>query len=260
MSSPFPGMDPFIEMEEWPDFRGAMIFAFRAQLAPQLRPRYVVRAETRVYLERSHAEGQQFPPDVQIAKASERRGSGRVTTSPQMAVLEPELFDIPLPEEHREHFLVIRDRDQREVVTVIEVLSPVNKRRGSDGYREYYAKREDLLCHHVHLIELDLLRGGSRPVTIQPLPAATDYCALVHRLELRPKAQVLQWTIRDRLPQLRVPLAQGDPDVTLDLQQAFAAAYEGGEYDVTIDYAAKLRPQLRKSDAAWMKQLLASRH
>jgi len=259
MSSPFPGMDPFIEMEEWSDFHGAMIFAFRAQLAPQLRPRYVVRAETRVYLERSFPEGQQFQPDVRIVKSGEaRRGSERVTSSSQAAVLEPELFDIPLPEEHREHFLVIRDRDRREVVTVIEVLSPANKRRGGDGYREYCAKREELLCRHVHLIELDLLRGGSRPATIQPLSGATDYCAFIHRLELRPKAQVLQWTVRDRLPELRIPLAEGDADVKLVLQKAFEVAYEGGEYDVTIDYHSKPKPPLRKGDATWIKQLLAA--
>jgi hypothetical protein len=256
MPSPFPGMDPFIEMEEWSDFHGAMIFAFRAQLAPKLRPKYVVRAETRVYLERSYQEAQQFQPDVRIAKSG-RKTRHSETGSPRAAVAELELFDIPMPEEFQEHYLVIRDRDRREVVTVIEVLSPANKRTGSDGHREYNAKRDELLCRHVHLVEVDLLRGGTRPASIQSLSPATDYCVFIHRVELRPKAQVLQWTMRDALPEVRIPLSHGDPDVFLDMQAAFAEAFEGGEYDVTIDYGARLQPPLRKGDLLFLKQLLA---
>lgn len=259
MPSPFPGMDPFIEMEEWSDFHGAMIFAFRGQLAPQLRPKYVVRAETRVYLERSFLEPQSFQPDVRIIRSAKNGKRASTAARGQAAVLEPELFDIPMPEELREHFLIIRDRDRREVVTVIEVLSPANKRRGSEGFREYYAKRDELLTKHVHLIELDLLRGGIRPASVQPLAPTTDYCAFTHRVELRPKAQVLQWTVRESLPLLPIPLGHGDSDAVLNLQEAFASAYEGGEYDVTIDYAAKLVPPLRKTDGPWLKQLLAQR-
>jgi hypothetical protein len=257
MPSPFPGMDPFLELEEWSDFHGAMIFAFRGQLAPQLRPRYIVRAETRVYLERPFEQAKEFQPDLRIVKSS--KGVKRATEGSRSssAVLEPELFDIPVPEEYREHYLVIRDRHQREVITVIEVLSPANKRPGSAGFRKYYAKRDELLTQPVHLMEIDLLRGGRRPATVQPLAASTDYCTFTHRLELRPKAQVVQWTIRDPLPAVPVPLAKGDADVQLDLQAAFRVAYEGGEYDVTIDYAARLKPPLRKSDAAWLRQLLA---
>jgi len=260
MPSPFPGMDPFIEMEEWSDFHGAMIFACRSLLAPQLRPRYVVRAEARVYLERACQESRPLQPDVSIAEARrESRSPKARRTAAQTTVLEPELFDIPVPEEQREHFLVIRDRARREVVTVIEFLSPANKRPGGDGYREYYAKRAELLSRHVHLVEIDLLRAGRRLTSVQSLSPATDYCAFIHRHEIRPKAQVLQWTIRDRLPAIQVPLATGEADVRLDLQAAFETAYEGGEYDVTIDYGARLKPLLARSDAAWLKERLKRR-
>ena len=68
-----------------------------------------------------------------------------------------------MPEEHREHYLVLRDRGKNELVTVIEVLSPTNKLPGSDGNKEYTQKRERLLNSHVNFIEIDLLRGGQRP-------------------------------------------------------------------------------------------------
>jgi hypothetical protein len=209
-------------------------------------------------LERAFAETAQFQPDVRIVKSG-RPGRRVGTIASQAAVLEPELFDIPMPQEHQERYLVIRDRDRREVVTVIEVLSPANKRPGSDGYREYYAKRDELLCRRVNLIEVDLLRAGSRLAAVQSLSPGSDYCIFTHRVALRPKAQVLQWTVRDPLPAIRVPLAANDPDVELDLQKAFAVAFEGGEYDVTIDYGSRLKPPLRKNDIAWMKQLLADR-
>ena len=62
----------------------------------------------------------------------------------------------------REIFLTLRDRASNEVVTVIEVLSPSNKRPGSDGRKEYLEKRNQVLMSTAHLIELDLLRGGER--------------------------------------------------------------------------------------------------
>lgn len=40
-----------------------------------------------------------------------------------------------MPEERRESFLTLRDRQTMEVVTVIELFSPANKRPGGDGRR-----------------------------------------------------------------------------------------------------------------------------
>ena len=62
-------------------------------------------------------------------------------------------------------YVEIRDRRDRELVTVIELLSPANKYMGLDR-GQYLAKRVELLNGPVHLVEIDLLRGGP------PLPAA----------------------------------------------------------------------------------------
>ena len=43
MLSPFPGMDPFIENQEWEDFHLEFLAAIRASLSRRVRPRYVVR-------------------------------------------------------------------------------------------------------------------------------------------------------------------------------------------------------------------------
>ena len=52
MPSPFPGMDPFIEDQEWEDFHSTFNTVLRESLAPGVEPRYIVRVERRVYVER----------------------------------------------------------------------------------------------------------------------------------------------------------------------------------------------------------------
>lgn len=45
MPSPFPGMDPYLEGEEWVSFHAKFAVEIARQLSPKLRPRYVARAE-----------------------------------------------------------------------------------------------------------------------------------------------------------------------------------------------------------------------
>ena len=59
MPSPFPGMDPFLEFQEWEDFHATFNTVIRELLAPRLEPRYVVRVERRVYVE---SAGDGAPP------------------------------------------------------------------------------------------------------------------------------------------------------------------------------------------------------
>lgn len=258
MPSPFPGMDPFLEAQEWEDFHTRMITLVSDELAPHVRPRYVVRVERRVYLEHvpeepSHAAR----PDVLVLQRV-RGQNAPATVAVTTAALEPPFVEamLPVPEERREAFLTIRDRGTMEVVTVIELLSPTNKRMGSDGHREYLAKRISVLCSSAHLVELDLLRGGQRLPTLAPLPTA-DYYAVVSREHRRPWARIYHWTLRDRLPQIPIPLAGEDADVTLDLQTAFDAAYDRAGYDLSLDYTAPLQPPLTDANAAWVRAVLA---
>ena len=50
MPSPFPGVDPYIEGEEWEDFHLLFVAELRRQLTPRLRPKYLVRGEEYVYV------------------------------------------------------------------------------------------------------------------------------------------------------------------------------------------------------------------
>src|SRR5947208_5462061 len=100
---------------------------------------------------------------------------------PSAAILEaPARVRLPAVDRERLSFIEIRDRDGWQLVTVIELLSPANKYAGPDR-EQYLAKRAELLVSTVHLVEIDLLRGGRR-MPMEDVPEC-DYCVLVSRVE-----------------------------------------------------------------------------
>ena len=164
--------------------------------------------ERRVYVESPGDADLLFRrPDVSVLWTGETAG-GTAVAEPAIS-LEPFECELLMPEERRETYLLIRLQETMEVVTVLETLSPGNKRPGGDGQREYLKKRQQVLQRETHLVELDLLRGGARLPTRRPLPQA-DYYAVVSRSQRRPKVAVYAWTVRDRLPTVPVPLKPGD--------------------------------------------------
>ena len=256
MPSPFPGMDPFIEGLVWPDFHHEMIGALRHALTPRVRPRYVVRVEERVYVEHDlETLSNVIRPDLTVLERDEYRQDVSAGTATAVAV-EPVVLTVPVPQSETETFLTVRDRETMEVTTVIEVLSPGNKHPGSDGRREYLEKRESVLASRVHLVELDLLRGGQRLPTVEPLPLG-DYYAFLCRANRRRRADVYAWPLRHPLPPIPIPLAKGDPDVTIDLQSVFAAVYDRAGYDYSLDYRRPVRPPLSDEEATWTQEVVA---
>lgn len=258
MPSPFPGMDPYLEMLEWQDLHVRLINAISRQLTPLVRPKYLARIERRVYVERWFDEPGVYLPDVELVRSGQPRASKRTkSTSAATATLEPHVYEVPLPAERRESYVVIKDVERRRVVTVVELLSPTNKAPGSDGAKLYAQKRAELLQSSANLVEIDLLRKGKRPLTVQAIPDSTDYCVFVHKAPRRSRVEVYEWSIRDPLPTFPVPLADGDPDVPLNLQQAFEEVYDEAGYDIELPYGRSLQPPPRKSDATWVRSLLS---
>jgi hypothetical protein len=252
-------MDPFIEGQKWEDFHHEIISVVRESLVPRVRPRYEVSVEERVYVERqTNGRRGLIIPDVTVLGPESRETPSKeaVAAVPAVAVA-PVVLTLPMPEHKREAFLTIRERETMEVVTVIEVLSPDNKRPGADGRREYLRKRETVIESDAHLIELDLLRGGERLPTVETPPPA-DYYAFVSRANRRPKVEVYPWTLRQPLPTIPVPLASDDPDVLLDLQSIFNTVYDRAGYDYSLDYRRPIEPPLSETDVTWAQQLLGA--
>ena len=145
-----------------------------------------------------------------------------------MLTLEPVTIDLPVVEieEVRDLWIEIRHRPDRDLVTAIEILSPTNKQ--GEGYWQYQSKRRSLIRQNVHLVELDLLVRGQR-LPIGELPAG-DFFAFVSRADRRSKCEVYAWSVRNCLPNIRIPLRAPDPDVVLELSAIFAFGYDRGRY------------------------------
>jgi hypothetical protein len=249
-------MDPFLEGSMWSDFHHELISEIRHQLVPLLQPFFVPRVELRVYIERVDLPPKSIEPDVYVTPepAASARESARSQSA--VAVAEPYIVQLPEYEEVEEAYIAIYDGEQREVLTVIEVLSPGNKRPGSAGRRSYLEKREAVLKSWVNLVELDLLRGGERMPTETPLPPG-DYFALVRRAHVRSRAEVYPWWLRDSLPRIPVPLTREDADVVVDLAAAFATLYDRAGYDRAVRYDRPIEPPLAAEDAKWVADVFA---
>lgn len=258
MPPPFPGMDPFIEDQVWEDFHQGFIGELAAALVTRVRPRYVDRKELRIYVDRDNGSGRSIRGDAAILDPQPASDSSIEAPGTTTSTITPVLVSLPVPKERREPFLTIRDRESMEVVTVIELLSPANKRAGGDGRKEYLRKREEILLSDVNLVELDFLRGGQRLPTSDPLPDG-DYFAFVCRVSRRFQAEVFAWQLRDKLPEIPIPLAGEDRDIRIDLQAVFASTYDRAGYDYSLDYQYDVQPQLEPGLASWVRSVLEPR-
>jgi hypothetical protein len=172
-----------------------------------------------------------------------------------LAVAPPAPFELPLlaPVPVRVATVEIRDATNNQLITSIEILSPVNKR--GQGLSQYHQKRQSILAANVHLLEIDLLRRGQRPLN-QPVIPASAYRIMLTRA---PASKVEIWPIAlpDLLPVLPIPLRSSDDDVTLDLAQTLQEVYEAGAYDLTVDYtAAPPPPALSAQESLWLEDQL----
>lgn len=258
MPSPFPGMDPYLESPAlWPDVHHELMSVIRRRLNEQLRPRYVVRIEERLYVSSEDDPGRHvLVPDLRIsagdARADKRTGEASV------AIAEPIVRTTLIEEEVHEPRLEIIDASTGAVVTVIEILSPANKVPGARGRDSYLQKRHEIMLSSTHLVEIDLLRAGRRIPIEGALPECA-YLAHVSRSEQRP--QGLLWPIRlsEELPTLPVPLSENDDDAAIELQAVVAETYENAGYDLTIDYGAEPPlPALSTDEAEWVDRLLTT--
>ena len=114
-----------------------------------------------------------------------------------------------------ERYLEIREVTTGEVVTVIEVVSPQNKRIG-EGRDQYLSKRVKILDSQGDLKAIDL---------------------------------------RDPLPCFVMPLRDGDEGPIVDLNAVMQTVYESAALDLAIDYSVKLVPALSPDDWDWVRSI-----
>lgn len=250
MPSPFPGMNPYLEHPHvWHDFHNAFAIHLREEVAKAVPSDYVVRVDENVYIHELPEEQRKLfaRPDVAIAHGSKRQ-------DPTHSALE--LLEAPSAIRHyltvdelHENYLTIRDSKTREVITVIEILSPSNKIKDRDQYVE---KRNEILKGPSHLVEIDLLRIGERMPDMNLPPC--DYAIMVSHRDSRPDAGFWPISIRSPIPLLPIPL-RGEEFVRVDLKPAIDRVYDTARYENDI-YTDPITPPLPSTDAEWAADLL----
>jgi hypothetical protein len=246
-------MNPYLEQEViWHDFHERFLPAAAAYLVPQIRPKYIVLIDENIYLHdipaaERHLVGR---PDLSVTHGED---PALTIHAPALGVLEAPAH-VLLPEEDVESlsYLKILDRVSRELVTVVELLSPTNKRPG-DHRAQYLSKRAIVRQGPAHLVEIDPLRGGT------PLPAEERpdcvYSVLVSRAGRRPRADFWPIGLRDPLPTIPVPLRPDDGDARLDLRALLDRVYDESGYEDFL-YRREPDPPLTGDDAAWARSFL----
>ena len=111
MPSPFPGMDPFLEGDDWTSFHTHFATEMARQLTPRLRPKYVALPKKR------------------------------------FDVVDEGALAVEMEAQAPHVWVEIREAAGRRLVTTIEILSPWNKRgQGREEYLRQTASSAPQLC------------------------------------------------------------------------------------------------------------------
>jgi len=236
MNNLFPGMDPYLEHPVlWEGVHARLIVAIANQLQPKLDPRYITSIEERIFIEGP----QRRVPDVWIQKV-------------------PEVEDLEI---HQTRVEILDAYNAMKLVALIEVVSPTNKAAGP-GRVSYEAKQAETLARECHLIEIDLLRNGRHVLCVPEWRVLGlgpfDFLCCVNRWPLRNRFELYPRSLRERLPRLKIPLADQDPDATLDLQAALEQVYIEGRYGRRIRYDQPCEPPLPLDDQTWANERIGA--
>ncbi len=276
MPSPFPGMDPYLEAPDlWPDLHDALASEIRGELNLALPAPYYARLEMRpevgIVEDGGNERRQRIVPDAAVVRRPVPGVSGggvAVLERPGRALdeaVEVTVTDEPI----RHHFVEVRDPTKgHQLITLIEIVSPSNKRNGPDRVA-YLRKQGEILESEASWLELDLLRGGERLSPAPELAAivagfdpSPDYLVTLNRAWRRGGRMAFSlypFTVRDLLPCVPVPLREGEAEVPLDLQLLMDRAYDRGPYRRgAVDYEEAPSPPLCEDNAAWGAERVAA--
>jgi hypothetical protein len=257
MKSPFPGMDPYLE-RHWLDVHTKLVTYAADALNSGLPDDLMARAQERIAVESDLPNPDLFGPDVRVLESVEAFPQ-RVASSVAGVALAPyRLTTIIDPIVER--FIEVREATGERLITVIEFVSPTNKR--GKGLKKFANKRDKLVRRKVNFVEIDLVRAGDWRKLLAPWRPPKDVYS-VYRATVRVAAEpegvdFYPVYLRRPLPPVYIPLRTSDHPVKLELQPLIEQAYVNGRYARTLDYTKPPEPPLDPQDAEWADQLLKS--
>ncbi len=261
MSSPFPGMDPYLEHPGyWSTFQQYLVTRLADTLREVLPRSYRTVIKERIFVEerfplsRLQNDNQNciVPNQVQVAPKQE---------APNPPDTSPFWYIPTAPEETRETYLeIVQKAFPDQVVTAVEFLSLANKTPESMGRKLYHQQQGDRLSQDVHLLEIDLHRSGWHtvvaPWTRIMRRGSCHYLVSLCRAGGREFCEVWGISLRETLPKIALPLGPNEADLILDLQTLIDYCYEAGSFAHRIHYNLDPFFPLSHSDALWAEKLL----
>ena len=240
--SPFPGMDPYLERHP-DDIQTSLASGARTQLNNRLPADLAAIAQERIAVGASRTEISENPAEL--------------------VVVAPFRLSVARADPIIERLIHVIEAGSERLVTVIEFLSPTNKRR--PGIRAFRRKRVELLKAGVNVVEVDLIRRGDWEALLRP-HRCPDKAKSPYRVTFRvPRDRRAVYlhpiSLRSPLPSIPIPLRARDPEVKLDLQPLLDAAYMNGRYDrrLQLAYTKPPDPPLDSDDVEWADSLLADK-
>lgn len=257
MNSPFPGMDPYLE-QYWGDVHTTLMVYARNQINEQLPDDLQARVEEGVSVEIDEEFHRTVYPDVRVIEEPGAWSTGTGAVVAEVSVAEPCVLEMEDDPQTRRHLEIVDLSDGGRVVTAIEILSPGNK-VGLDGQVAYVRKQREYLDGRINLVEIDLIRAGEFVLAAPPnrIPAAfrTPYQVVIRRANKPGRVEIYRAPLRERLPNIPIPLRRSDPDIVLQLQPLIDACYRDGRYH-RINYRVDPIPRLGEADALWVDRIL----
>lgn len=248
-------MNPFLE-RFWPDVHTALIGYIRDAIAEQLPSGLKARSEEQVTLAEGDEKPKGFRADVAVVDSWKQGIAPSWQPQPEgpaIVAAEPEYCTVEEVDEVTERWVEILDPNGK-VITVIEVLSPMNKGAGRGNYQ---AKCQNYLQGGVNVVEIDLLRGGYHAVAVpfDLRDKKAPYIVCVSRSARPHLKEFYQTRLNAALPNVRIPLRIEDQDVVLPLQPLVDRCYRMGGY-WNESHSHLPNPPLDNDDTAWVQERL----
>jgi hypothetical protein len=219
-------MDPYLESPAvWPAFHRQLVAGLYQTLLPGLVDRYRARVVARRY------------------------------------TAELVLFTSVTREPHEEEVIELRSRTDGRLLTVLDVVS-IGNRTTAAGRAAYLDSRKLATLERAGMVEVDLLTQGKALLDFDRTGLPThDYTVTVTRGATPDRYEIYTSGVRKRLPKFKLPLAADDRDSVVDLQLAFARAFDVGGFDQLLDYAKPLSPdvKLTDDDRSWVGEQVMPR-
>jgi hypothetical protein len=223
MKSPFPGMDPYLELW-WRDVHHRLCTyacdAIQNQLGSALR----ARIDERLIVETDEVDRSIYP-DVRVLE-NPQRGDREVQPVGGLALADEVVVQIETRRVRQAFINILEPGSGDRLVTSIEFLSPSNKVPG-DGRKQYLRKQRQTYRAGASLVEIDLVRAGKRPTLarkrLSPRRDST-YQVCIFRPWRADECRVVRIPLNAKLPTIPIPLRKTDAEIEAALAAPFLQA------------------------------------